>query len=231
MAERWETSPDGLTWTFFLRKDVKFQDGTPLTANDYVYTFERAVDPATASPVTGTQLATVAKTEAPDDYTFKVTLKEPYFPFLDNLAAPGTMQPLSKAWVEKYGEDYGRHPMSVGPYKLKEWVTGDHITLERNPDYAWQPPYAHQGPRYIQEFVIRIIPEVATVVAAFEAGELDYSALDAQYIDGSRRPAISTSSNHTRTKRCLLFPSTSPSRLSTTSKFARRSTWRSTASR
>ena len=183
LAERWEATPDGLTWTFFLRKDIKFQDGTPLTANDFVYTFQRALDPATASPAAGQMLAQVDKLEAPDKYTFKVTLKEPYFPFLDNIAGPDYMQPLSKAAVEKYGDDYGRNPVVAGPYKLKEWVTGDHITLERNPEYAWQPPYAHQGPRYIQEITFRTIPEIATLVAALEAGEVDYADLDAQYID------------------------------------------------
>ena len=160
LAERWEATPDGLTWTFFLRKDIKFQDGTPLTANEFVYTFQRALDPATASPAAGQMLAQVDKLEPPDKYTFKVTLKEPFFPFLDNIANPDYMQPLSKAAVEKYGDDYGRNPVVAGPYRLKEWVTGDHITLERNPEYAWQPPYAHQGPRYIQEITCRTIPEI-----------------------------------------------------------------------
>jgi peptide/nickel transport system substrate-binding protein len=185
VAESWDTSEDGLTWTFKLRHDIKFQDGTPLTANDYVWSINRALDPATQSPVTSQILAQVTQVEAPDDYTLVMTLNEPYAPFLDNLTSPGYLQPLSQAWVEKHGDDYARNPMSIGPYTLKEWMTGSHIILERNPDYTWQPAFVkHQGPYYIQEIEFRIIPELATIVAGLEAGEIDYYAgVDPQQVN------------------------------------------------
>ncbi len=185
LAKSWELSPDGKTWTFKLRDDVKFTDGTPLTAKDFVYTFQRAVDPATASPVSGQMLTSIAKIEAPDDTTLVISLKEPMAPFMDNLVAAGFLTPLSQTWVEKEGDNFGRNPMSVGPFKLKEWVTGDHITLERNPDYVWQPAYAqNQGPYHIQEIEFRIIPETATIIAGLEAGEIDYAyGIEPQYVE------------------------------------------------
>ncbi len=183
LAKSWEISPDGLVWTFKIRDDVKFWDGSPMVAEDIAYSYKRAMDPETKSPLTGQMLATVDTIEAPDATTLVITLKEPMAPFMDNLAAEGFMTPIKKAAVEEFGENFGHNLMSVGPYKVKEWVTGDHITLERNPDYVWQPAYAHQGPYYIEEIVFRFIPEISTTVAGLEAGELDYTyTFEPQYI-------------------------------------------------
>lgn len=172
LAESWTVSEDGLTWEFRLRKGVKFHNGDPLTANDFVYTYTRAKDPATKSAAAGPWLAAVGRTEAPDDQTVRFVMTSTFYPFLLNLTFT-YLQPLSRAAIEKYGEQYGRHPVGVGPYKFVDWVTGDHITLERNPDFTWAPPFAHQGPAYIQNMEFRFIPEPSTQVAGFEAGELD----------------------------------------------------------
>jgi peptide/nickel transport system substrate-binding protein len=174
LAESWEISEDGLVWTFHLRQDVKFHNGDPLTANDFVYSFNRALDPATASPTLAGMLAGMTFS-APDDYTLVMNFAAPNAGFLFTLSDSGYTQPVNQAVVEEFGADYGRNPVSVGPWKFKEWVTGDHLTFERNPDFNWAPPYLHQGPAYLDEIVFRFIPEHATVVAGLEAGEIDYS--------------------------------------------------------
>jgi peptide/nickel transport system substrate-binding protein len=97
---------------------------------------------------------------------------------LTSLAFHNYPQPLEKAYVEEMGDDYGRHPIGVGPFRFKEWVTGEKIVLERNPDFNWGPAYAHAGPAYIETVEFRIIPEYATQLAGLEAGEIDYMYLE-----------------------------------------------------
>jgi peptide/nickel transport system substrate-binding protein len=176
LAESWTISPDSLTYEFNLRQDVKFSDGTPFTAQDYAWSFNRAIDPATASPVTGPILGVVKSIEAVDDYTLRITLNEPNAPILFNLSDPGYMGPLLQSAVEAGGDNYGRNPVGVGPFKFKEWVTGDHITLERNPDYIWGPAiYNNQGPVNVDAIEFRIIPEYATIVAGLESGDITFA--------------------------------------------------------
>lgn len=173
LAESWTTSDDGLVWDFKLREDVKFHNGNPLTANDYVWTIERMLNPDLKSPAAAGTLGAVASVEAVDDYTLRLTLSQPYYPLLENLEL-GFNQPLSQQAVEEWGEEYGRHPVGVGPYVFKEWVTGEKIILERNPDFNWAPAFLHQGAPYIQTIEVRIIPEYASRLAGMEAGEITF---------------------------------------------------------
>jgi peptide/nickel transport system substrate-binding protein len=171
LAKSWTVSEDGKTITFTLKDGVKFHDGTPLTADDYAWTLNRAIDPQTASPVSGTMLQGMTDAKALDPQTLQLTLSQPNYYILDGLALGGYLAPYSKAYAEKNGDDYlARNPMSVGPYIFKEWRTGESITLERNPDFTWGPDYA-PGPRFVQTLVFKIIPDQATDVAALEAGE------------------------------------------------------------
>jgi peptide/nickel transport system substrate-binding protein len=172
LATSWEIAPDGLTYTFHIRQDVKFHNGDPLTAADIVWTFQRELDPETAAVVT---LASVDTVQALDDYTVQFTLKGPNFYFLDTLADDSFQGILDRNAVEQYGDDYGRNPVGTGPFIFKEWVTGDHVTLERNPDFIWGPPSTNGTPPNIQTLVFRIIPEPATIAAGLEAGEIDYA--------------------------------------------------------
>jgi peptide/nickel transport system substrate-binding protein len=175
LAESWSTSEDGLTWTFILRQDVTFSDGTPLTAQDFAWTYQRALDPDTASPSTGSILGPVASVEATDDYTLVFTLASPYYPFLFSLSDPGYMQPMLQSHVESMSaEELARNPLGVGPYTLKEWITGDRIVLQRNPDYNWGPSFTeNQGAYSIETIEFPIITEYATSLAGLESGELD----------------------------------------------------------
>lgn len=173
LAKEWTISADGLVWDFAVKAGVTFHDGTPLTAKAYAWTFQRAKDPDTMSTSTAEMLGPVAQFEALDDLTFRITLESPYFPFLDSLRQRAYLQPLSQAAVEKAGEQYGREPVGVGPFKFKEWRTGEKIVIERNPAYAWGPSFTHGGAPYIETIELRVVPEYATVLAGMESGEID----------------------------------------------------------
>jgi peptide/nickel transport system substrate-binding protein len=172
LAESWTVSPDGLSYTFNLRHDVKFHNGDPLTARDWVYTIQRALDPATASPLSSSYWAPAVTYEAVDDYTLKLTLAQPSYTFLYGLSLASTA-PISQRAVEEEGDTYDMNPVGTGPYIFKSYSIGDKIVLERNPDYTWGPSWVHAGPAYIQTIEFRIIPEYSTQVAGLEAGEID----------------------------------------------------------
>ena len=106
-----------------------------------------------------------------DDYTIQVNFKESYGAFLSQLAQVSVAMESPTA-KKKWGEDYQFHLTGTGPFMLKEYVPGDHVTMVRNPDYNWAPPIFHQGPAFLDELECRPIPENATRVAALESGEL-----------------------------------------------------------
>lgn len=173
LAESWTISDDGLTYDFVLRKDVKFHDGTPLTAQDYAWTFNKIAAPDSVAAAKYS-VPTLASAEALDDYTLRLTLSSPYYPMLKNLSS-SRFQPLSQAAYETVGADqFARQPIGVGPFIFKEWLTGEKIVLERNPDYAWSPSFLEKGGPYIDTLEIRIVPEYATALAGLETGEFDY---------------------------------------------------------
>ncbi|MGB3627222.1 MAG: peptide ABC transporter substrate-binding protein, partial [Henriciella sp.] len=149
VAESWETSEDGLTWTFQLKETV-WSDGEPLTAEDFVYAFRRIQNPEIASQYSSLlyivkNAAEVNAGELPpeelgvralDDYTFEITLEEPA-PYLLGLLTHYTTYPVPKHIVEQYGEAWIQ-PDNIevnGPYKLAYWRTGDQLVSEKNPLY------------------------------------------------------------------------------------------------
>jgi len=178
LAESWDISDDGLTWEFKLREDVKFHNGDPMTAEDYVYTINRALDPATQSPATATIFRGVESVEAPDEYTLRINMAQPNFPLLENLTDPVFTLPLSPRQIEEEGADFGQAPVSIGPFKFKEWISGEKVVLERNPDFVWGPGFTNGVPPYIETLEFRFIPEYSTALAGLEAGEIDFLVLD-----------------------------------------------------
>ena len=149
-AESWETSEDGLTWTFHLREGLKWSDGTDLTANDFVYSWKRVCDPLVAAPYAETVLGMVEGYEAAiagdldalgvtatDDLTLVVQLATPC-PYFGSLAAFATLSPVQQATVEANGDAWAIEPstyVSNGPFYMTEWVPGSHITWSKNPYY------------------------------------------------------------------------------------------------
>jgi len=174
LATEWQVSGDGKTWTLKLRKDVKFQDGTPFNAEAVKFNFDRILDPATQSMQSASMLGPVASTEVVDPYMFRINYKEPFPRFLDSISQ-GYFPMWSPTAVKKYGpDDFSRHMVGTGPFILKEHKPGDRYVFARNPDYNWAPAYMkHQGPAYLEELTIRFIGEAVTAVASLKNGEAD----------------------------------------------------------
>lgn len=149
-AETWETSEDGLTWTFHLRDGLKWSDGTDLTANDFVYSWKRVCDPEVAAPYAETVLSMVKGYDdaikgdidalavtAPDDNTLVVELSNPCT-YFGSLAAFATLSPVQQATIETNGDAWAvasETYVSNGPFYMTEWVPGSHITFSKNPNY------------------------------------------------------------------------------------------------
>ncbi|MDR7418377.1 MAG: ABC transporter substrate-binding protein [Armatimonadota bacterium] len=171
LARSWSVSRDGLTWTFQLKENVRFHDGTPLTAQAVEFTIKRALAPETKSPIAAALFGPVASMQPTDARTVVVKLKEPFAPFLDNLTDPRAMI-ISPQAAQQLGDRFGRAPVGTGPFKFQEWRSADRVILVRNPDYQWGPSYVHTGPVYLERLVLRIMPEAAAQVAAFERGEV-----------------------------------------------------------
>lgn len=177
LATKWKISHHGLYYDFQLRHDVKFQDGTPLTAAAVVATYKRALSPAIKSPVAGGMLGPVKTIKTTGKYSFEIRLKQPFAFLMYDLTSP-LLAPLSPTAIAKEGANFGRQPVSTGPWIFKSWVTGSAITLQRNPNYHWAPPFLkNHGPAHIKTIVFRIITDEATQTAAFQSGEVDELAL------------------------------------------------------
>jgi peptide/nickel transport system substrate-binding protein len=184
LCESFEVSEDQLAWTFYLKEGITFHDGTPFTAAVVKECYEHAADPENAAWVTPIYLPTDGTYEAPDDTTFIIRSPEPYGPMAIHLAWDAWFGIYSPPAREQFGEDYGRNPVGTGPFKFREWVAGDFLTLERNPEYTWGEEYLeHGGPAYIEEISVRFIQEQSTIVAALQSEDIDIAFLPNQFYD------------------------------------------------
>lgn len=170
LASAWTISEDGLTYTFTLREGVTFHDGSPFDAEAVKFNFERMLDEKHPFYSTGPFplsffFSTIAKTEAVDAKTVKFTLKEPYAPFMSNLASP-TGLIVSPAAVKQFGKDYGRHPSGTGAFKFGEWESNARVVVARNDAY-WG------GAPSLEAVVFRPITDANTRVAEMLAGGID----------------------------------------------------------
>ena len=168
LAESWEVSEDGLVITFHLRKGVKWHDGRPFTADDVLYTYRVTIDPKTPTPYAGDFLK-VKKAEILDPHTFRVTYARPFAPALMSWGSAVLPRHLLE------GQDITRsplrrHPVGTGPYRFREWVTGQKIVLASNPDYF-------EGRPYLDGYVMRVIPDMATMFLELRANGVDRMGL------------------------------------------------------
>ncbi|HOW57808.1 MAG TPA: peptide-binding protein [Smithellaceae bacterium] len=166
LAESWDIAKNGLIITFHLRKGVKWHDGRPFTAHDVLYTYRVTVDPKTPTAYAGDFLK-VKKAEVLDDYTFRVTYDKPFAPALISWGS----SILPRHLLE--GKDITlsplkRRPVGTGPYKFREWVAGQKIVLAANHDYF-------EGRPYLDGYITRIIPDMATMFLELRAQGLDFS--------------------------------------------------------
>ncbi|HET8629238.1 MAG TPA: ABC transporter substrate-binding protein [Thermomicrobiales bacterium] len=177
LAERWEVSPDATVYTFYLKKNVVFHDGTPFNAEAVRVNFDRIADPATQSKMAVQYLGPYDKTEVVDGTTVKVHFKSPYADFLD-AAARSLLGIISPAALQKYGKDIGRNPVGTGYFTFKEWIPNKSITFERNERYAWgSPAFGRPGPAALDSFKLAVLVDSATALAAFDRGEVQLGPL------------------------------------------------------
>lgn len=173
LAESWEVSKDGLIYTFRLRRDVTFHDGTPFNAEAVRANIERVVNPNTQSQKAIFLLGPFDRAEVIDEYTVTIHLSVPYAPLLDGLAQV-YLGMASPAALTQWGPDYQFHQVGTGPFKFVEYVPNDHLTLIRNDDYNWGPTiYDHPGPAYLDEIEFRFFTDPAGRALALEAGDAD----------------------------------------------------------
>lgn len=140
LVTHWKITNGGTTYTLYLRHGVKFQDGTPFNAQAVIYNWQWDMNPANASP-RHTNLALVKSLSAPNPYEVVVNLSSPFSAFLGILAGRTGMISSPTA-MQKWGSQYGLHPVGTGPFKFVSWIKNDHLTLEKNP-YYWQKGLPH----------------------------------------------------------------------------------------
>jgi peptide/nickel transport system substrate-binding protein len=168
LAESWDISKDGLTYTMHLRKGVKWHDGQPFTCKDVQFSYTQVLPKY--YPGGADNYGMVKSVECPDDNTAVFNLSAPFAPLLT------AMKPDGGSVLPRHlyqGTDIPKNPANLkpvgtGPFMFQEWVRGDHITVVRNPNYFLK------GRPFLDRIIFKIIPDVNTAIAAFEAGEVDY---------------------------------------------------------
>ncbi len=166
LAESWTPSADGRVWTFKLRQNVKFHDGTDFTADDVKFTLDRILNPDTRSPQRGL-LSQINAVDVVDRNTVRITTRAAFVPILTNLATGAYVLP--RAYHTRVGRDFARRPVGTGPYKWIEWVADERVVLEANPDY-------YAGRPAMDRVQFRFIPEASVRLAELESGGTDVIA-------------------------------------------------------
>jgi len=167
LAESWTISPDGLAYTFKLRRDVKWHDGKPFTSEDVKFSYLEVLP--RYHPVGRLGYSLVTAVDTPDPYMAVVRLKAPFGPFVF-MTALNTGPIIPKhllAGQDITNAEFNRRPVGTGPFRIAEAVKGSHYVLERNPDYF------KKGQPYLDRVVLRVMPNPASRVLAFEKGEVD----------------------------------------------------------
>ncbi len=172
LAKSWTVSPDGKTYTFDLRQDVKFCDGRPMTAADVVYSLKRWIDPAARSPVAN-RAGKVKEISAPDDHTVVYELQEPFSDLLYQLTL-AFASVVDKASVETLGANFGVQGFNAtGPYCWVSWTPRQELVMKKNPYYNWGPPMYQNPSPQVDQVVWKVVPEANTLMAAMQAKQAD----------------------------------------------------------
>lgn len=169
LAESWTTSDDGLVWTFKLRQDVKFHDGTPFDAEAVKFNVELWTTNAPQGAINTTSDITDVKVL--DSHTVQLTINAPNNQLLITLANRGRAI-LSPTAVKEKGEDFGRQPSGTGPFKFSNWVTDSTITLVKNENY-WQKDANGNALPYLEKLEFKLIPDASVRRTALLTGEID----------------------------------------------------------
>lgn len=163
LAESYDSSEDGRTWTLKLRQGISFHDGTPFNAEAVKFNIERIIDPANA--VTFAFLVdAIASVEVVDEYTVRFVTAEPFAPMINHLthSATGMQSPTA---IRSMGDDeYSLHPVGTGPFRFRSWVSGDEIVVVRNDNY-----WGEQAK--VDEVVFKVVPEDGPRMLMVQTGE------------------------------------------------------------
>lgn len=169
LAERWDVSKDGMTYTFHLRPGVKFSNGQPLTAEDVKFSLDRFGDPK-INTILANAAVGYGSSRVIDDKTVEVKLTQPVASFLYNISIfPAFIVP--KALLQKQGDAFWKKPVGTGPFTVKEFIRGSHLTLAKNPNY-WE-----SGKPYLDTVRFNFATEANSRIVALRGGT-------AQIIDG-----------------------------------------------
>jgi peptide/nickel transport system substrate-binding protein len=173
LAERWETSEDRLTYTFWLRRSAKWHDGKPFTARDVLATFSKVQDADTKAVNIRAYTQDIESIRALDDYTVVFHFKRPYFLVMDGIFADVPIQPAhliehlsGTQYNDSATNSINRRPIGTGPFRFGAWVSNQEITLQRNEEYWGRAPY-------LRQVVFRIVKENAIVMELAAREELD----------------------------------------------------------
>jgi peptide/nickel transport system substrate-binding protein len=195
MAESWTYSPDCLDLTFKLRKDVKWHDGHPFTADDVVFTYQTMINPKTPAPFKEGFLL-VKDVQAPDPYTVRVRYDKPYARAVETwgtyILPKHLLQSFADAGTLRESPQNSR-PIGTGPYRFQEWKPGEKVVLTANPDYF-------EGRPYLSRIVYRVIPSQATIFLELKAQGVDYvsTLTGMQYSRQTEYPAFRKAYNKFR---------------------------------
>lgn len=172
LAESYTVSPDASVYTFKLRKDVTFHDGTKFDATAVKATYDHVVDPATKSKSGLGALGPYKETRILDPYTVQIRFSEPNASFLHQQAA-GNFGIASPTALKKYGPTgFGNHPVGTGPFKFVSYATGDQLSLAKNAAYKWGPAVLGTGPAKLDKLVFRIVTDDSGRYNALQSGQL-----------------------------------------------------------
>lgn len=165
LAEKWDISDDGLTYTFHIIPDLKFSDGTDVTAEDWQFSFERAM--TTEESTWSFSVSNIAKVETPDDDTVVITLKEASANLLSNLSCFNVaLQSKAQYDATDSYQAAGSYPIGTGSYYVSEWVTDDHITLTANENFHGDAPKT-------ESIVFKTVTDDNSRIMMLKAGEVD----------------------------------------------------------
>jgi peptide/nickel transport system substrate-binding protein len=173
LAERWEVSDDGLTYTFFIKKGLTFHDGNPVTAKDAERTFKRLIDEDDPTRPEGVYAlaeiggSNVKSAKAIDDMTFEFKLAKPDVAFLSRMSNPNAVL-ISAAAIEKHGKEIGRNLVGAGPFKLSDVKSGQSITMERFDDF-------YMGKPLLDKVVLQVCPDPTALTSALRSGQAQLS--------------------------------------------------------
>lgn len=199
LATSWTNSDDLTEWTFELRPDVRFHDGTPFDAAAVVENFRRLLDPERSTVAAGWG-AVIHDVVALDDMTVQFRLSSPRVSFIHEFIAEARAGIMSPTAANELGEAYGRSPVGTGPFRLIEWVPDDRMAFERNPDY-WG------GQPTLERVVVRPIPDAETRMIELEQGRIHIAtSIPAEHIERlDAIPGVSILDELTFTYRAIYF--------------------------